>query len=463
MILVNNSSFGLTVQKKICDIYSVPMSDWANKQFESSYNSKYNDIEPLIKKIFSEIASIPIKCLSYKKDNQPGSTIIPHNFFLKNGKTLSIKTSIKGNNAKIAPQVVGQSGYDSLNYHFGHLVKNKIKSQLDIKELIWNRLDEMLPILVDYLFLSDILVWVYINKGKYDYKIVYRAEKPDIKWEKSKISFSKSNILEWKESLSIKYDNLSIAEAQIHKNRNYKFRFNFSNLLTLLNKREKNNETLGMSAEKAICDMFALDKPSHIEERANESIILQISDSIKNAFEFLPKPIEYVGTEKGETGGTSKSPYDFILEGNKTLSLKTNFGDMVCPPEVGQPSIKTFIRHFGNLIDNIDDFNQQDFKELCFSDTAELLNVYMDFLLDCDFLLWIYKDKSAFDFKVICKTNSKFTFNQKDFSFTRDLDNWNESNTVKYKGKKIGEFQVHSKRNSLKFRFDMKNLIDLLN
>ncbi len=53
-------------------------------------------------------------------------------------------------------------------------------------------------------------------------------------------------------------------------------------------------------------------------------------------------------------------------------------------------------------------------------------------------------------------------FKKEKFTFTRDLDDWNESNTVKYEGINIGEFQVHKNRNSLKFRFDMRNLIKLL-
>ena len=53
-------------------------------------------------------------------------------------------------------------------------------------------------------------------------------------------------------------------------------------------------------------------------------------------------------------------------------------------------------------------------------------------------------------------------FKKDKFTFTKNLENWNESNTVKYYGITIGEFQVHNNRNCLKFRFDMKNLIELL-
>ena len=43
------------------------------------------------------------------------------------------------------------------------------------------------------------------------------------------------------------------------------------------------------------------------------------------------------------------------------------------------------------------------------------------------------------------------------------LEDWNESNTVKYNNISIGEFQVHNNRQCYKFRFNFKNLIKILN
>lgn len=48
-------------------------------------------------------------------------------------------------------------------------------------------------------------------------------------------------------------------------------------------------------------------------------------------------------------------------------------------------------------------------------------------------------------------------------SFTKPkIEQWNESNTVKYDGLTIGEFQVHNHRSCFKFRFQMANLLMLL-
>jgi hypothetical protein len=44
-------------------------------------------------------------------------------------------------------------------------------------------------------------------------------------------------------------------------------------------------------------------------------------------------------------------------------------------------------------------------------------------------------------------TNNQLQFNNDDFSFTRTLELWKESTTMKLKGSSIAEFQVHNKRN----------------
>jgi hypothetical protein len=458
---MNTAAFGMTVQKLICDKYNLMPNEWAENQFNSNYDKKYDEVSKIFPKIFEEIGSYPIKCLTFEKNVVPGNTLSPHNFYLSNGMTMSIKTTRTKMNSKVAPQVVGQAGYEKLNYHFGHLVDEKISDQNDIKNLIWNNIESVIPIFIDYLFLSDILLWIYIENDNYEYKIIYRDEKPDFKWEKSKFSFTRSNVFEWKESLTIKYDNLSIAEVQIHKNRNFKFRFILDKLEKMFTVREKNNETLGISIENAICNLFDLDKPPHLDKRSDPRIMETAKDAILKAFEKMPEPIRYVGAEKGERGGASKSPVDFILEDEKTLSLKTNIGSKVCPPEIGQPSIETFKKHFAYLIADLDTFSTDDFKQIAIECTEDLMNNYLKYLLDCDYLLWIYQKSSIYNYKILSR-DMKFTFKQENFTFTRNLNEWNESNTVKYCGITIGEFQIHKNRNSLKFRFDMKNLINLL-
>ena len=85
-------------------------------------------------------------------------------------------------------------------------------------------------------------------------------------------------------------------------------------------------------------------------------------------------------------------------------------------------------------------------------------------MFDSNWLLWIYKEKEKYDFKAISQNDIKaFQWQKEKFTFTKtDISLWNESNTVKYDGLTIGEFQVHNHRSCFKFRFHLANLLTIL-
>ena len=90
---------------------------------------------------------------------------------------------------------------------------------------------------------------------------------------------------------------------------------------------------------------------------------------------------------------------------------------------------------------------------------GEIFPIYVKHLLDSDYLLWIHKEKNTYEYQIF---DSKFAqdaeWNSQDFSFTKPtVEEWNESNTLKYNGISIGEFQVHQLRSCFKFRFNMPN------
>ena len=95
---------------------------------------------------------------------------------------------------------------------------------------------------------------------------------------------------------------------------------------------------------------------------------------------------------------------------------------------------------------------------------AEIMPIYVEHLFDSDWLLWIYETKNGYEYKAISQADIRaFNWEKERFSFTKaTLEEWNESNTVKYDGLTIGEFQVHQNRNCFKFRFNMQNLLNIL-
>ena len=151
---------------------------------------------------------------------------------------------------------------------------------------------------------------------------------------------------------------------------------------------------------------------------------------IKNAFKNLPDVSSYTGNMGGERGENSKCPYDFVLNGDKKLSLKTNSGKMICPPDVGQPAAKTCYLFFKDLIEE-NYMNGPIFKKMVLKSVDKLIPIYLDHLFDSDFLLWIYKGKTKYDFRIFDKGyGNNLKWKKESFTFTKNtIGEWNVSNS----------------------------------
>lgn len=459
---MKTSDLGMSTQKLICEIYEIVPNDIARAHFDSEYSEEYKfKITPLLTRLFNDIGAYPIELTTFKKIKIKDRNVdTPYNFILSNQKTLSIRTSkIKD---KVCPRIVGQAGLDTFNSFFNDIIPSKVKNKEDIREAIFNNIHLMLPIFIDYLLNADITVWIYSEENEYKYQILNESFILNLEFDRENFTFTR-DLENWIESTTLKYKDISIAEIQTHQNRTFKFRFQMRNLLKFLLKNKETTETLGITAEKTICDIFQIDYPENFEKRYSLTVQNQISNLLIEAFKDIPKPIKHTGSEKGDRAGASKSSFDFLLEGKKTLSVKTNSGSYVCPPEVGQPSDKTFFSYFGHLT-NEDHIDELIFKNLVLSKINDLLPIYIKHLFDSDILLWIKLNKSNKRFKIIRKEDiPNFSWDQSKINFTcKTIEDWNECNTLKYGSITIGQFQFHRNRNCYKFRFHLENLLKLL-
>jgi hypothetical protein len=229
-----------------------------------------------------------------------------------------------------------------------------------------------------------------------------------------------------------------------------------------------NNETLGQSAEKVICNLSGLDT-AHLANRSDQNYEEILTPLIKKALSELPKIKKHSGLEKGNRGGQSKSAIDFYLEGKQTLSVKTNKNSnmKVCPSEVGQSSWQILNIYFKEIlkINNIRSLDRENFKKMVLNSIDLLIPIYLNHLMTCDYLLWIYQKKLKFNYKIIKKNNlSDFIWKFENFKFTKNMSNWNESCSIRYNEISLGEFQIHNNRSpNKKFRFNMQNLCKILN
>ena len=229
-----------------------------------------------------------------------------------------------------------------------------------------------------------------------------------------------------------------------------------------------NNETLGQTAEKVICVLNKLDS-SHLSQRSDETYEKILTPILSKAMSELPEIIRHSGLDKGKRGGASKSPIDFYLKENQTLSVKTNknSNSKVCPSEVGQSSWRVLEKYFAEILNenNINKLDVYTFKQLVFNSIDRLIPIYLNHLMYCDYLLWIFQKNYVFLYKIFQKNDlANFDWNLRNFSFTKNLNNWNESCTVKYNDISIGEFQIHNNRSpNKKFRFNLQNLCKVFN
>lgn len=466
--IYNPSQYGLTFQQMICDHYGIALNSYANGQFAANYNPNYEEeFAPLISKIEKMVGSKPVKLLTFTKEMiGPKQTTSPHNFLLANGKTLSIRTS--KSSGMVAPRTVGQAGFDVINDYFSEIFGEVVVSQAQLRMNMYNNIHLVLPIFIECFFPSDYNIIVEhqpLPEQAPKISLYKLSDIADYTFDRKDFTFTR-NLDKWTESTTLKYKDKSIAELQTHKNRTFKFRFKLSAIPEWFQLVKETTETFGMTAEAAICDLFGLEKPDNFKTRVSNTMKKELMPVVEEAFKCIPKAIKHTGSEVGDRGEASKCSYDFVLDGGKTLSLKTNTGNRVCPPEVGQPGSDTCLLYFHNYLPSgITEVSGVDFKRMVLNRISELMPIYLSHLFDSDWLLWIYKSGKGYKFEAIHQSeiNNDFKWESEKFSFTKPtVEGWNESNTVKYDGETIGEFQVHKHRVCFKFRFHMPNTLKLL-
>ena len=248
-----------------------------------------------------------------------------------------------------------------------------------------------------------------------------------------------------------------------------------------------NNEVIGISAEIAVADIFNVTIDNNYRMRGSTEIINLLKKDISKIFsnENIPLPFKHVAE--------GQNPIDFILNNDETLSVKTNKRQLgkVAPQIIGQPTNETYFLNMKNKFPNITEFDiinelkkrkiednyenrSKIFKEISIKYIDIIINEYWKNLVECDYLLFFYNvvDKNEnisknSEYIVLRKELKLPNWSKENFSFTKTLTNWNESNTVKYNYNgtqiSIGEFQVHKNRNCFKFRFNIKNILKIIN
>jgi hypothetical protein len=233
-------------------------------------------------------------------------------------------------------------------------------------------------------------------------------------------------------------------------------------------------EDLGKKTEYALC--LLLDIP--YVSKSGYKYSIEEAEKIKERLSKVKKHLSY--DEFTHTGESSKL-YDFTGKDNNHLSVKTNKHKndwKICPQIIGQPTKKKFCEYFELPVKCSD----AKIKEFITENTVKVLKAYFENSFHCPILYYNEEEDTV----MIIKKKSHIEWEKIDYKFSYQKSktgSWNESTTVYFekeskciidsvsgskaiidsvsgsKAINIGEFQVHTNRDAIKFRFCLKNLI----
>lgn len=205
----------------------------------------------------------------------------------------------------------------------------------------------------------------------------------------------------------------------------------------------ENTETVGIWTEYLLC------RANDIEFNSSRNYVKNLKikeqEEIENVLKFTNELGKFIHT------GQRNSEEDFVLDDRRTLSIKTNISnDKVCPNTVGQTSLSKINKNFKEA---------GDYKSWVINKPDEVYDFYIKHLLKADHLIYVCFNQGRVFW---IKKQSISQIDKSRFTFTKALDSWNESCSMKLDGKTIAEFQVHGSRDIVKCRFSMLNLLKII-
>jgi hypothetical protein len=95
-------------------------------------------------------------------------------------------------------------------------------------------------------------------------------------------------------------------------------------------------EQVGISAEIAIGDLTGVAIADNYRRRGRPELVKHMTPALVSVVNQIPKPTSHIAEDQ--------NPIDFLLEGEKTLSVKSNMrkAGKVPPQKIGQPTANTF-------------------------------------------------------------------------------------------------------------------------
>lgn len=151
------------------------------------------------------------------------------------------------------------------------------------------------------------------------------------------------------------------------------------------NMAEKNNNAdYGLTLQKRICQAYALKVNEWAQKQFDDAYNKDYEENIDKLIPILfqkigSKPIGLLTyTQEFTKGKVTTSPHNFLLDNNKTLSIRTTkTSDKIAPKTVGQagfPILNEYFREmYGKKIEN-----QEDIKKCVIENIHIMLPIFID-------------------------------------------------------------------------------------
>ncbi len=159
--MFNNETFGLTIEKSICDIFDLTN----NIDYKRTNLSVINEIKPIIKKYLEEQNIIPIEYI--------GNNGNCHDFLLNNQKYLQVKSNYNLSD-KVCPPVIGQCTKRTFLLNIARKINPFIEldDNLAIKQFIFNNIKQIFIMYMNSYFTSDYILYIKKYNEKIKKKII---------------------------------------------------------------------------------------------------------------------------------------------------------------------------------------------------------------------------------------------------------------------------------------------------
>ena len=224
-------------------------------------------------------------------------------------------------------------------------------------------------------------------------------------------------------------------------------------VLTEVPQKKVVTEDLGKIFEMAICLLYGIQYDGKYKYSLEDAT--KLKDRIVSLLSIFPYELRHTaknGNQYDFTGTTDESI---------RLSAKTTKKDgKVCPQVIGQPSRKKFCDVFGLDTGKIDvSGNMDEVKQFIETNVSTMLEIYSQNTFDCP-IIYYNKHKNKL---VFVKLKEHIVWTSYNVSFSHIVKNkkWNESSSIAVNGVTIGEFQVHTHRDCIKFRWSFEKLLEL--